>query len=414
MPVSDIAKIAAMFNDNPVSQVSAYRKDAQDFFTAPDRVALDNALNYGNTQKAYEAEQRRLGQQQIDAYRSQNLYDQNTGAIRNSADIYGDAIRTGALSNMYGINAAADAARIGSQQIAATQATLGNNKAALNYLNQVGQGGAIPLSLNDVDPAVFRGYVVQGAPVSETRQFNQETTDSNRAYQQQLLEVQHAQQEKIAKLNNDRALEVAKIKIGSDAAASDQQIIADGIKLATGSDGIINKDTLTTYLTLMRGGQQVAQQGTAQNAYGGDLVDLANPTTVKPTGNPMLDAARGMNANNSGAQANPNGTQVQQQYNPFSGLTMAQLQQKALELTGDPTAQSVTTGIGTNVRRLVPNFLLSADTIGADAGRIQAIDNIRQALAAEQNRLRTADENNRAARIEQARQSSYNQSIGAK
>ena len=43
MPVSDIAKIAAMFNDNPVSQVSAYRKDAQDFYTAPDRVALDNA-----------------------------------------------------------------------------------------------------------------------------------------------------------------------------------------------------------------------------------------------------------------------------------------------------------------------------------------------------------------------------------
>ena len=399
MSVSDIAKIAAMFNDNPVSQVSAYRKDAQDFFTAPDRVALDNALNYGNTQKAYEAEQRRLGQQQIDAYRSQNLYDQDTGAIRNSADIFGDAIRTGALSNMYGINAAADAARIGSQQIAATHATLGNNKAALNYLNQVGQGGAIPLSLNDVDPAVFRGYAVQGAPVSETRQYNQETTDSNRAYQQQLLEVQQAQQEKIAKIK---------------AAASDQQIIADGIKLATGSDGIINKDTLTTYLTLMRGGQQVAQQGTAQNAYGGDLVDLANPTTVKPTGNPMLDAARGMNTNNSGTQTNPIGTQVQQQYNPFSGLTMAQLQQKALELTGDPTAQSVKTGIGTNVRQYVPNFLLSADTIGADAGRLLAIDYIRQALVAEKNRLRKADEKNRAERIEQARQSSYNKSIGAK
>ena len=75
MPVSDIAKIAAMFNDNPVSQVSAYRKDAQDFYTAPDRVALDNALNYGNTQKAYEAEPRRLGQQQMHAYRSQNLYE---------------------------------------------------------------------------------------------------------------------------------------------------------------------------------------------------------------------------------------------------------------------------------------------------------------------------------------------------
>ena len=412
MPVSDIAKIAAMFNDNPVSQVSAYRKDAQDFFTAPDRVALDNALNYGNTQKAYEAEQRRLGQQQMDAYRSQNLYDQNTGAIRNSADIYGDAIRTGALSNMYGINAAADAARIGSQQIAATQATLGNNNAALNYLNQVGQGGAIPLSLNDVDPAVFRGYAVQGAPVSETRQYNQETTDSNRAYQQQLLEDKQAQQEKIAKLNNDRALEVAKIKMGSDAAASDQQIIADGIKLATGSDGIINKDTLTTYLTLMRGGQQVAQQ--VNQTSGEAQVDLANPTAVKSTGNPMLDSARRMNANNSGAQTNPIGAQVQQQYNPFSGLTMAQLEQRALELTGDPTAKQVKTQIGTNVRRFVPNFLLSEDTIGADAGRIQAIDSLRQAIEAEQNRLRMADENNRAARIEQARQSSYNQSIGAK
>ena len=412
MPVSDIAKIAAMFNDNPLSQVSAYRKDAQDFYTAPDRVALDNALNYGNTQKAYEAEQRRLGQQQMDAYRSQNLYDQNTGAIRNSADIYGDAIRTGALSNMYGINASADAARIGSQQIAATQAALGNNNAALNYLNQVGQGGAIPLSLNGVDPAVFRGYAVQGAPVSETRQFNQETTDSNRAYQQQLLEDQQAQQEKIAKLNNDRALEVAKIKMGSDAAASDQRIIADGIKLATGSDGIINKDTLTTYLTLMRGGQQVAQQ--VNQTSGEAQVDLANPTAVKPTGNPMLDSARGMNANNSGAQTNPIGAQVQQQYNPFSGLTMAQLQQRALELTGDPTAKQVKTQIGTNVRRFVPNFLLSEDTIGADAGRIQAIDSIRQAIEAEQNRLRMADENNRAARIEQARQSSYNQSIGAK
>ena len=412
MPVSDIAKIAAMFNDNPVSQVSAYRKDAQDFYTAPDRVALDNALNYGNTQKAYEAEQRRLGQQQMDAYRSQNLYDQNTGAIRNSADIYGDAIRNGALSNMYGINAAADAARIGSQQIAATQAALGNNNAALNYLNQVGQGGAIPLSLNDVDPAVFRGYAVQGAPVSETRQYNQTVTDSNRAYQQQQLADQQAQQEKIAKLNNDRALEVAKIKMGSDAAASDQQIIADGIKLATGSDGIINKDTLTTYLTLMRGGQQVAQQ--VNQTSGEAQVDLANPTTVKPTGNPMLDAARGMNTNNSGTQTNPIGTQVQQQYNPFSGLTMAQLQQRALELTGDPTAQSVKTGIGTNVRQYVPNFLLSADTIGADAGRTQAIDLLRQAIEAEQNRLRMADKNNRAARIEQARQLSYNKSIGAK
>ena len=412
MPVSDIAKIAAMFNDNPVSQVSAYRKDAQDFYTAPDRVALDNALNYGNTQKAYEAEQRRLGQQQMDAYRSQNLYDQNTGAIRNSADIYGDAIRNGALSNMYGINASADAARIGSQQIAATQAALGNNNAALNYLNQVGQGGAIPLSLNDVDPAVFRGYAVQGAPVSETRQYNQTVTDSNRAYQQQLLADQQAQQEKIAKLNNDRALEVAKIKMGSDAAASDQKIIADGIKLATGSDGIINKDTLTTYLTLMRGGQQVAQQ--VNQTSGEAQVDLANPTAVKSTGNPMLDAARGMNANNSGAQTNPIGAQVQQQYNPFSGLTMAQLQQRALELTGDPTAKQVKTQIGTNVRRFVPNFLLSEETIGADAGRTQAIDSLRQAIEAEQNRLRMADENNRAARIEQARQLSYNQSIGAK
>lgn len=121
MPVSDIAKIAAMFNDNPVSQVSAYRKDAQDFYTAPDRVALDNALNYGNTQKAYEAEQRRLGQQEKDAFRAAHLYNVD-GSLRADADIFADAIRTGALSNMYGINASADAARIGSQQIAATQA----------------------------------------------------------------------------------------------------------------------------------------------------------------------------------------------------------------------------------------------------------------------------------------------------
>ena len=407
MPVSDIAKIAAMFNDNPVSQVSAYRKDAQDFYTAPDRVALDNALNYGNTQKAYEAEQRRLGQQQMDAYRSQNLYDQNTGAIRNSADIYGDAIRTGALSNMYGINASADAARIGSQQIAATQAALGNNKASLNYLNQVSQGGDIPLSLNNVAPEVFRGYAVQGAPVSETRQFNQETTNSNRAFQQQLLEGQQAQAREIAQMNIDAKVAASKIPM------SDAEKIQIAGKLATGADGAMNKETFTTIIGLLDGGQQ-AQQGTAQNAYGGDLVDNVNPTAVKPTGNPMLDAARGMNTNNSGAQTNTGITQAQQQYNPFSGLTMTQLQQKALELTGDPTAQSVTTGIGTNVRRIVPNFLLSADTIGADAGRIQAIDNIRQALEAEQNRLKKADENNRAARIEQARQSSYNKSIGAK
>ena len=412
MPVSDIAKIAAMFNDNPVSQVSAYRKDAQDFYTAPDRVALDNALNYGNTQKAHEAEQRRLGQQEKDAYRAAHLYNVD-GSLRADADIFADGGRAG-FSNMYAANAAADAVRTGAQQIAATHAALGNNNAALNYLKQVSQGGDIPLSLNNVAPEVFRGYAVQGAQVSDTRQHNQKVIDSNRAFQQQLLEDQQAQAREIAKLNNDRALEVAKIKMGSDAAASDQQIIADGIKLATGSDGIINKDTLTTYFTLMRGGQQVAQQGTAQNAYGGDLVDPVNPTAVKPTGNPMLDAARGMNTNNSGAQTNPIGAQAQQQYNPFSGLTMAQLQQKALELTGDPTAQSVRTGIGTNVRQYVPNFLLSADTIGADAGRIQAIDNIRQALVAEQNRLKMADENNRAARIEQARQSSYTQTIGAK
>ena len=407
MPVSDIAKIAAMFNDNPVSQVSAYRKDAQDFYTAPDRVALDNALNYGNTQKAYEAEQRRLGQQEKDAYRAAHLYNVD-GSLRADADIFADGGRAG-FSNMYAANAAADAVRTGAQQIAATHAALGNNKAALNYLKQVSQGGDIPLSLNDVAPEVFRGYVVQGAPVSETRQYNQTVTDSNRAYQKELLADQQAQQEKIAKLNNDRALEVAKIKM----ATSDQQIIADGIKLATGSDGIINKDTLTTYLTLMRGGQQAGQQS-QPNAYGGDLVDPVNPNVVKPTGNPMLDAARGMNTNNSGAQTNPSGTQAQQQYNPFSGLTMTQLQQRALELTGDPTAQSVKTGIGTNVRQYVPNFLLSADTIGADAGRIQAIDSLRQAIEAEQNRLRTADKNNRAARIEQARQSSYNKSIGAK
>ena len=405
MPVSDIAKIAAMFNDNPVSQVSAYRKDAQDFFTAPDRVALDNALNYGNTQKAYEAEQRRLGQQEKDAYRAAHLYNVD-GSLRADADIFADGGRAG-FSNMYAANAAADAVRTGAQQIAATHAALGNTKASVNYLNQVSQGGDIPLSLNDVAPEVFRGYAVQGALVSDTRQHNQKVIDSNRAHQQQLLEAQQVQQEKIAQMNIDAKVAASQIPM------SDAEKIQIAGKLATGADGSMNKETFTTIIGLLDGGQQ-AQQGTAQNAYGGDLVDLANPTTVKPTGNPMLDAARGMNPNNSGAQANPIGTQVQQQYNPFSGLTMAQLQQKALELTGDPTAQSVITGIGTNVRQYVPNFLLSADTIGADAGRIQAIDNIRQALEAEQNRLRTADENNRAARIEQARQSSYNKSIGAK
>ena len=406
MPVSDIAKIAAMFNDNPVSQVSAYRKDAQDFFTAPDRVALDNALNYGNTQKAYEAEQRRLGQQEKDAYRAAHLYNVD-GSLRADADIFADGGRAG-FSNMYAANAAADAVRTGAQQIAATHAALGNTKASVNYLNQVSQGGDIPLSLNDVAPEVFRGYAVQGAPVSDTRQYNQTVIDSNRAFQKELLEDQQGHAREIAQASIDAKVAASQIPM------SDAEKIQIAGKLATGSDGSMNKETFTTIIGLLDGGQQVAQQGTPQNAYGGDLVDLANPTTVKPTGNPMLDAARGMNANNSGAPANPIGTQVQQQYNPFSGLTMAQLQQKALELTGDPTAQSVITGIGTNVRRFVPNSLLSADTIGADAGRIQAIDHIRQALEAEQKRLRTADENNRAERIEQARQSSYNKSIGAK
>ena len=120
------------------------------------------------------------------------------------------------------------------------------------------------------------------------------------------------------------------------------------------------------------------------------------------------------NPSNTQQTGQPQGAQVQQQSNPFSGLTMPQLQQKALELTGDPTAQSVKTHIGTNVRQFVPDFLLPADTIGADAGRIQAIDSLRQAIEAEQNRLRVADKKTRAAMIEQARQSSYNQSIGAK
>ena len=409
MPVSDIAKIAAMFNDNPVSQVSAYRKDAQDFYTAPDRVALDNALNYGNTQKAYEAEQRRLGQQQFDAYNAANAYNAD-GGINSAYDMYKQNHNIG---NMYATNAAIAAAQNNGATIAGRRAAIGDVVGGADIANSLGIFGS-PIDVSKYNQDYVTGVLTQPASNVSTWGHNDINTVKNQEYQQQLIEDQQAQQEKIAKLNNDRALEVAKIKMGSDAAASDQQIIADGIKLATGSDGIINKDTLTTYLTLMRGGQQVAQQGTAQNAYGGDLVDLANPTAVKSTGNPMLDSARGMNANNSGAQTNPIGAQVQQQYNPFSGLTMAQLQQKALELTGDPTAQSVITGIGTNVRQYVPNFLLSADTIGADAGRIQAIDNIRQALAAEQNRLRTADENNRAARIEQARQSSYNKSIGAK
>ena len=398
MPVSDIAKIAAMFNDNPVSQVSAYRKDAQDFYTAPDRVALDNALNYGNTQKAYEAEQRRLGQQQFDAYNAANAYNAD-GGINSAYDMYKQNHNIG---NMYATNAAIAAAQNNGATIAGRRAAIGDVVGGADIANSLGIFGS-PIDVSKYNQDYVTGVLTQPASNVSTWGHNDINTVKNQEYKQQLIEDQQAHQEKIAE-----------IKMVSDAAASDQQIIADGIKLATGSDGIINKDTLTTYLTLMRGGQQVAQQGTAQNAYGGDLVDLANPTAVKSTGNPMLDSARGMNANNSGAQTNPIGAQVQQQYNPFSGLTMAQLQQKALELTGDPTAQSVITGIGTNVRQYVPNFLLSADTIGADAGRIQAIDNIRQALAAEQNRLRTADENNRAARIEQARQSSYNKSIGAK
>ena len=398
MPVSDIAKIAAMFNDNPVSQVSAYRKDAQDFYTAPDRVALDNALNYGNTQKAYEAEQRRLGQQQFDAYNAANAYNAD-GGINSAYDMYKQNHNIG---NMYATNAAIAAAQNNGATIAGRRAAIGDVVGGADIANSLGIFGS-PIDVSKYNQDYVTGVLTQPASNVSTWGHNDINTVKNQEYQQQLIEDKQAHQEKIAE-----------IKMVSDAAASDQQIIADGIKLATGSDGIINKDTLTTYLTLMRGGQQVAQQGTAQNAYGGDLVDLANPTAVKSTGNPMLDSARGMNANNSGAQTNPIGAQVQQQYNPFSGLTMAQLQQKALELTGDPTAQSVITGIGTNVRQYVPNFLLSADTIGADAGRIQAIDNIRQALAAEQNRLRTADENNRAARIEQARQSSYNKSIGAK
>ena len=402
MPVSDIAKIAAMFNDNPVSQVSAYRKDAQDFYTAPDRVALDNALNYGNTQKAYEAEQRRLGQQEKDAYRAAHLYNVD-GSLRADADIFADGGRAG-FSNMYAANAAADAVRTGAQQIAATHAALGNNNAALNYLKQISQGGDIPLSIKNVAPEVFRGYAVQGAPVSETRQFNQETTDSNRAYQQQLLEAQQEQ-----------AREIAQIGATSKDYANDVKAVQEGYNLFYNKDtGVFDAKGFEGYLIAIGAKRTTEGQQSQPNAYGGDLVDPVNPTAVKPTGNPMLDAARGMNTNNSGAQTNPIGTQVQQQYNPFSGLTMAQLQQKALELTGDPTAQSVRTGIGTNVRQYVPNFLLSAETIGADAGRIQAIDNIRQALEAEQNRLRKEYENNRAARIEQARKSSYNKSIGAK
>ena len=407
MPVSDIAKIAAMFNDNPVSQVSAYRKDAQDFYTAPDRVALDNALNYGNTQKAYEAEQRRLGQQQFDAYNAANAYNAD-GGINSAYDMYKQNHNIG---NMYATNAAIAAAQNNGATIAGRRAAIGDVVGGADIANSLGIFGS-PIDVSKYNQDYVTGVLTQPASNVSTWGHNDINTVKNQEYQQKILDDQQAQQEKIAKLNNDRALEVAKIKMSSDAAASDQKIIADGIKLATGSDGIINKDTLTTYLTLMRGGQQVAQQ--VNQTSGEAQVDLANPTAVKSTGNPMLDAARGMNANNSGAQTNPIGAQVQQQYNPFSGLTMAQLQQKALELTGDPTAQSVKTQIGTNVRQFVPDFLLSADTIGADAGRIQAIDSLRQAIEAEQNRLRMADEKNRAARIEQARQSSYNQSIGAK
>ena len=408
MPVSDIAKIAAMFNDNPLSQVSAYRKDAQDFYTAPDRVALDNALNYGNTQKAYEAEQRRLGQQQFDAYNAANAYNAN-GGINSAYDMYK---QNHDIGNMYATNAAIAAAQNNGATIAGRRAAIGDVVGGANIANSLGIFGS-PIDVSKYNQDYVTGVLTQPASNVSTWGHNDINTVKNQKYQQQLLEDQQAQQEKIAKLNNDRALEVAKIKVSSDAAAADQKIIADGIKHATGPDGIFNKDTFTTYVTLMRGGQQVAQQS-QPNAYGGDLVDPANPTAVKSTGNPMLDAARGMNTNNSGAQTNPIGAQVQQQSNPFSGLTMPQLQQKALELTGDPTAKSVTTHIGTNVRQYVPNFLLSADTIGADAGRIQAIDSLRQAIEAEQNRLRVADKKTRAAMIEQARQSSYNQSIGAK
>ena len=167
----------------------------------------------------------------------------------------------------------------------------------------------------------------------------------------------------------------------------------------TATDGTTNTDVSTTIM-LQNGGK------TPTGMFGTDGRLNFTGTTTTP--------ASGLPSNPSNAQKNPIGTQVQQKYNPFSGLTMAQLQQKALELTGDPTAQSVKTGIGTNVRQFVPNFLLSADTIGADAGRIQAIDSLRQAIEAEQNRLRMADENNRVAMIEQARTTSYNQSIGAK
>ena len=185
------------------------------------------------------------------------------------------------------------------------------------------------------------------------------------------------------------------------------------IEGATSTNGTPTDGTPTTIMLPNGGTKPIGMFGTDGR------FNFTGTTTTPASGLPSVArwnaaAARGMNANNSGAPANPIGTQVQQQHNPFSGLTMAQLQQKALELTGDPTAQSVITGIGTNVRRFVPNSLLSADTIGADAGRIQAIDHIRQALEAEQKRLRTADENNRAERIEQARQSSYNKSIGAK
>ena len=229
MPVSDIAKIAAMFNDNPLSQVSAYRKDAQDFYTAPDRVALDNALNYGNTQKAYEAEQRRLGQQQFDAYNAANAYNAD-GGINSAYDMYKQNHNIG---NMYATNAAIAAAQNNGATIAGRRAAIGDVVGGADIANSLGIFGS-PIDVSKYNQDYVTGVLTQPASNVSTWGHNDINTVKNQKYQKEIIEDQQAQQEKIAKLNNDRALEVAKIKMGSDAAASDQQIIEDGIKLENG------------------------------------------------------------------------------------------------------------------------------------------------------------------------------------
>ena len=231
------------------------------------------------------------------------------------------------------------------------------------------------------------------------------TNNTNSVFNKNASAFSLSTQDDLQKLEKDRIEQLKK----AYPLMNEAQLLSLGAQidsLKTPPTGTTNTDVPTTIM-LPNGGT------TPTGMFGTDgRFNFTGTTTTPASGLQSVNYSDG--SWRRAKDASQGKTLPQQQYNPFSGLTMAQLQQKALELTGDPTAQSVRTGIGTNVRQYVPNFLLSADTIGADAGRIQAIDNIRQALVAEQNRLKREDENNRAARIEQARQSSYNQSIGAK